>query len=373
MDFTPAPTLCLSMIVRDEAHIIKRCLDSVKPFINRWVICDTGSVDDTCVLARTALADLPGRVVHHPWQDFGHNRTLALQEATKEGCDYILVIDADEVLQVDDPLVFTTLVQDAYRVEMRFPTISYPRVNIMRSARDWRYVGVIHEYATCSPPAEEYLLDPEKIHMWTDGAGARGKSGTKVERDVAVMEQSVIDEPNNPRYWFYLAQGYETTKQLDKAIETYAKRATMGDYIEEVWFSHYRMAQLCTLKGEWSAAILHYLDAYACQPNRAEPLYWLAIGYHNRQMDRMAMLFLEQVVLLDKPVSALFVEPAVYDYLRWIHYTVCLYNLGEREEAALMARKTIEAGKAPKQYLAALERMASGEFMPAVSPTPVGV
>ena len=35
------------MIVKDESKVIKRCLDSVKPLIDYWVIVDTGSKDDT--------------------------------------------------------------------------------------------------------------------------------------------------------------------------------------------------------------------------------------------------------------------------------------------------------------------------------------
>ena len=362
MEANRAPSICLSMIVRDEAHIIRRCIESVKPYIDHWVVCDTGSVDDTCVVARAALADLPGHVAHHVWRDFGHNRTLALREAMKEKCDYILVIDADEVLVVDDPECLQTLQDDAYRVEMRFPTISYPRVNIMRSARNWRYVGVIHEYATCDPPAPEYQLDPAKIHMWTDGQGARGRSGTKTERDLAIMQQSVLDEPGNPRYWFYLAQGYETAGRIEQAIDTYAKRATMGDYIEEVWYSHYRMAQLSVLLGQWDKAQLHYLDAFECQPQRAEPLYWLALGYHNRQRDHSAMMVLEQVALIDRPVSALFVESAIYDYLRWVYYAVCLHNTGQTDAAISHAQRVLDAGKTPEQFLPVLRRIAGVEL-----------
>ncbi len=31
-------TVCLNMIVRDEAHVIERCLASVRPYIDSWVI-----------------------------------------------------------------------------------------------------------------------------------------------------------------------------------------------------------------------------------------------------------------------------------------------------------------------------------------------
>ena len=35
------------MIVRDEAHILERCLDSARPLIDALVVCDTGSRDGT--------------------------------------------------------------------------------------------------------------------------------------------------------------------------------------------------------------------------------------------------------------------------------------------------------------------------------------
>jgi len=38
-------TLC--MIVKDETHIVKECLESMLPFIDRYDITDTGSTDGT--------------------------------------------------------------------------------------------------------------------------------------------------------------------------------------------------------------------------------------------------------------------------------------------------------------------------------------
>ena len=362
----PSPTICLAMIVRDEAHIIRRCLDSVSPYIDHAIICDTGSIDNTCIVARAYLKDhgIPGSVLHHPWENFGHNKTRALEAAALTGCDYTLVIDADETLIVDDPLVLATLEHDAYRLIMQFPGMVYPRVNLMRSALNWRYVGPIHEYPLADPPVAEYLLDPAKIHMWTDGSGARGQSGDKTERDLKIMQQWVVDEPDNPRAWFYLAQAFETTHRISEAIAAYTKRVSLADYVEEVWYSHYRMAKLCDYHGNWPAAQLHYLDAYHCQTHRAEPLYWLAIGHHNRQQDHTAMLYLEAITTLEKPVGSLFVEDAVYDYLRWVAYCTSLYNTGERDDAQNLAARVLANGKAPADQRAVLQRIAGSLEVP---------
>ena len=71
-------SLCLNMIVKNEAHVIRRCLDSVRPFIDRWVIVDTGSTDGTQEIIRTHMRDLPGELHERPWRDFGTNRSEAL-------------------------------------------------------------------------------------------------------------------------------------------------------------------------------------------------------------------------------------------------------------------------------------------------------
>ena len=50
------PSLCLCMIVKNESAVITRCLRSVKPIIDYWVICDTGSSDNTKELIAEHLA-----------------------------------------------------------------------------------------------------------------------------------------------------------------------------------------------------------------------------------------------------------------------------------------------------------------------------
>src|SRR5207244_3721777 len=92
-------TICLVMIVRNEAGVIRRCLESVKPVINHWVICDTGSTDNTPDIIRETLAGIPGTLHRERWIDFGNNRTQALKLA-KGKADYHLLLDADMTLNM---------------------------------------------------------------------------------------------------------------------------------------------------------------------------------------------------------------------------------------------------------------------------------
>ena len=84
--------LSLSMIVRNEAERLERCLASVAGFVDEMVLLDTGSSDAT-----VAIAERCGAVVHHfPWPgDFAPARNEALRHVRGE---WVLVLDADEQL-----------------------------------------------------------------------------------------------------------------------------------------------------------------------------------------------------------------------------------------------------------------------------------
>lgn len=86
------PTIEVSMIVKDGALGLGRCLKSVSPFVDRIIVGDTGSTDESPAIAR----DFGAEVVTIPWeQDFSLARNRLLE---RRKCDWILVLDADEML-----------------------------------------------------------------------------------------------------------------------------------------------------------------------------------------------------------------------------------------------------------------------------------
>ena len=92
------PTVTLCMIVKDEEHIIRECLESISPYIDRYDITDTGSTDTTKKVIKDYFdsVGIPGEVYDAPWEGFGKSRTQSLRNADKGGADYSWVIDADD-------------------------------------------------------------------------------------------------------------------------------------------------------------------------------------------------------------------------------------------------------------------------------------
>jgi len=94
----------LSMIVKNEMRVMRRCLESVAPILDYALIVDTGSDDGTQSVARHILKtrNIAGEVVEQPWRDFAFNRTDALQKLReRKEIDYSLMIDADQVIVFD--------------------------------------------------------------------------------------------------------------------------------------------------------------------------------------------------------------------------------------------------------------------------------
>ena len=57
---------CLLMIVKNEAHIIERAFESIKYLFDTYIICDTGSTDNTIDVINNwmTLHDKKGEIIY---------------------------------------------------------------------------------------------------------------------------------------------------------------------------------------------------------------------------------------------------------------------------------------------------------------------
>lgn len=85
--------ITLLVMTYNEADNIARCLDSV-PFAAEKIVVDSGSTDDTVVIAQQHGA----RVINQHWLGFGAQRNFASTQANN---DWIIFLDADEALSAE--------------------------------------------------------------------------------------------------------------------------------------------------------------------------------------------------------------------------------------------------------------------------------
>ena len=347
-------TICLNMIVKNEAPVIKRCVDSVKPLIDHWVIVDTGSTDGTQQIIKDALADVPGTLHEHPWKNFGHNRTEAIKLAAKEA-EYILTIDADEILECTDDFEFGTLTHDAYNIVKRCMGREYRVPNLVRAACDWHWEGVLHEQPE-SLKAKKYS-NLDNIVINAPREGARSRDPHTFKRDALLLEQDLLERPDNTRTVFYLAQSYRDAEDYELAIRNYKKRATMGGWREEVFISLYQIARLMIRQDKpWPECLEMYLIAHAHTPRRVEPLYHIGMSYARQKNWPLASLFLERAAEGRRYDNGLFIEADIYDWRAKMEAAVAAYWMGRHKQAITLNDVLLAEDYLPERHRKQVEK-----------------
>lgn len=312
----PKPHIRLNMIVKNEADVILRCLASVKPYIDSWVIVDTGSTDGTQDIIQEYMQDLSGQLFERPWKNFGHNRTEALQLAQTERlphADYLMFIDADETLKVDEKAIWGNFTESAYYFTCLYGNLSYQRNALISTQLNWYWNGVLHETLDSDYPHQWQQLGDVYILVQHDSA--RAKDAITYLKDIAILQQGLVDEPDNLRYQFYLAQSYRDAGLSELAYRAYDKRAKSGGWEEERWVAQCWAARLMErLNYPTEQIFTAYLQAWICRQKRAEPLYELARFYRYQKMFDLACYFAEQAVKIPQPDDILFVDASVYQW-----------------------------------------------------------
>ncbi|MBT2729622.1 glycosyltransferase family 2 protein [Bacillus sp. ISL-75] len=379
------------MIVKNEAKIIQRCLDSAKPIIDFISICDTGSSDHTPEIIQKwgQENNIPVTMHYETFKNFGYNRSLAvsLAQETYPESDYLLLLDADMVLEVDSKFDKSCLIEGQYLTMQYNGQIKYWLTRLLKTTLPWKSVGVTHEYWDIDYSrlnAEQYpyfnttgKLDSLVVNDQEDG----GSKTDKFERDKRLLLEGIQDESTPPdlqiRYIFYLAQTFMCLEEFEEAIKWYKKRVDAGGWVEEVFYSLFQigicyesLVNLCSNKRQqivkestentsinqsiidqltedeenfFALAIQYYQNSWEFRPCRAEPLYQLAKMHRLKGKNNIGLMY----ALLGKEIpfpkdDILFVDYHVYDYLFDYEISICAYYIDKKRYLGSAAQKRLQ-------------------------------
>lgn len=343
--------ICLNMIVKNETRVLERLFLSVAPFINYFVIVDTGSTDGTpeFIIELAARHGLPGEVHFRNWVNFGHNRQQALELAVNAAKGrWLLFIDADEELKYSDPLWFENLKPGVtYNLAKHHGSMRNFVPHLLDiSQNQWQWRGPAHNYISHQGgPGRRMNLDTVWI-QYHSGQGAKSHGVTPREkylRDAALFEVELKNNPNDARSRFYLAQSYRDAGELEKALQHYALRADMGGWKEEIFYSLYMIAGLKErLNHSADEVLTAYAAATAAQPMRAEAVRAAARFCRMNKFYKRGYEFAKPALNLKFFNGVLFGEPWVYHYGLLDEYAVCAYWIGRYNECLEACHKILE-------------------------------
>jgi tetratricopeptide (TPR) repeat protein len=323
--------ICLNMIVKNESRIIRRLLESCVDLLDFYCICDTGSTDNTIEIIEYFFQEkgIPGKVIQEPFRDFGYNRSFALKACESVPAEYILLLDADMIFWRDPsipPEEFKRSLTsaEAFYIFQGSDTYYYKNTRIVKNNLGFSYWGVTHEYVNYP---KVHPLTGEKINirvsqvpkdiLFIKDIGDGGAKTDKFLRDVRLLEQGLVDLPNNDRYLFYLANSYRDSGQQQKAIEIYKKRIAVGGWIEEIWYSYYSIGKCWRDLKDMDRAIAAWMDAFQVYPNRIENLYEIVQHYRvtgKNQLSYWFYMIADRMRREHPEREYLFMQKDVYDF-----------------------------------------------------------
>lgn len=344
-------SLSVCMIVKNEEDVLDRCLTCAMGFADELIIVDTGSTDKTKEIA----ARFTSCVYDFAWvDDFAAARNFSFSKATG---DYVMWLDADDVIDEKnqtgiknlmaclDPSV--DMVMMKYNVgfdEDDNPTFSYERERIMKRAKQYQWLGAIHE-----------VISPSGIIIHSELSISHKKiRANEPQRNLRIFEKLLSEGKQlDPRQTYYYARELYYNDRISAAITQFEVFLNEGKgWIENNISACKDLAACYARMGEDEQALHALFRSFTFDAPRAE--LCCEIGRHllNRQLYRAAIFWYELAAssTIDDQSGGFYLADC-YGYIPYMQLCVCYDKLGERERAIEYNEKAGQIKPRDKSYL----------------------
>ena len=295
-------------IVKNEAKNLAKSIKSLKNQVNEIVVVDTGSTDNTIVVARK----LGAKVYSFPWQDdFSKARNFALSKAKG---DWLVLLDADEYFtaktagnirqvirqaqQVDGLLVqLVNFDVDKAKVQNYFNAL-----RIVRKQAGLHYEGMIHEELKLSGDNSMKLaqVPANMLEIYHTGY-ATSVSKQKIKRNLQMLQQAVANGQSEESLARYFCDCYFGLDDMEKC-------------------EYYGWMEI--RKGRQSL-------------NFGSRCHRVLMNYYGQRSDAESMAKRRQLAEISTEQY-----PEVPDF--WAEYSECFYQAGEYSRAITAMEKALQ-------------------------------
>jgi FkbM family methyltransferase len=273
-----SPTICLNMIVKDESHIIQKTLEMLCSKINfsYWVICDTGSSDNTPEIITNFFKtkNIPGELHTHAWKNFSHNRNLGLNLAFNK-TDLLFVFDADDEIHGHISIP-KNIDCDGYLLNFGSEKgVSYQRILLVNNRIQWYYLAVVHEFINCIKPRPIIQPIEGDYYIVSGRNGNRSLDPNKYLNDAKLIEDAYYEAKNSNdllylRYAFYCANSYKDANINEDAIKWYKITLSQDNWNQEKYMSCLNLYYAYDRIGEKEKAIYYLVESLKYDSERLE-------------------------------------------------------------------------------------------------------
>lgn len=298
------PTICFATMCKNEEHCIKETLENVYTFIDYWIVCDTGSTDNTCKIIQDFFNEknIPGELHIDEWKGFDINKTMLFNYCYKKA-DYILHLDADDLLLGE--FDFTSkdsgfLSYMCWCKRSNDLTTRYKVKFLFNNNYHWKFCGVAHTTIKCLD-CNDNLQDGDLTHknffLHSRDTGNRSNDPEKYYKDAlkltAQFFETLLDDPDylNARSVFYTAQSYKDSGRLKDAAQWYTLYTRLTNtWFEETFESYLNLGKIFErMEMPEDKIIEAYKKAIEVIPDRAES--YLYLGRYLNQVNQFEQAY----------------------------------------------------------------------------------
>lgn len=379
------------IMAKNEEKRISITLESVKDSIVSVILYDTGSQDSTIQTVKDFCQKhkLELHLLQGVFEDFATSRNKMLHFADQLSIHrkyhYYLLLDSNDEYKGPNTLnkVLLNIIEQKniiHKIEenltnanicnkhtqkrkqnlkINWPTafivhqkwftgtdtdIDYYNIKIIKPNTNFKYNGCVHEYIV-EPPNSVVEKLPDDIILYQDRvADNDGKTKSRWDKDVMLLKEALIKDPNDARSQYYLAQTFSCLGDKQQALYYYKIRSqNINGFYEERFISMMRCGYACNNNKNFKAANW-FLQAFQLIA-RAEPLVELAKMCRLKNMFQLAYLFAKTACELKFPDNCLlWVDRKVYSHTRWQELGISAYYVKAYEEGKNACQKALESG-----------------------------
>jgi glycosyltransferase involved in cell wall biosynthesis len=372
-----ANKIILTQIMKNESHVAKRMLDTIKSIIDGLVIIDTGSTDNSIEVVNQWGKDngVETHVIPREFDNFENSRNFSMDKAReiflgkKDGHTYYgMWLDFDEQLVIDPSFKKDKVDKDLYMFNTFIGSMKYTRNEFFRLNKPFKWYGPVHEFIICEDQnITSGLMDGLSVNVQMDGGSWKGNIPDKYKKHAALLEDYIDNKNRDPRWVFYTAQSYhdsasipdnrtENEERLRRALKYYRERISLlNGYEEERYYSQYRVGTIMrVLEEPWSQVHQELLKAYAMDPLRGEAIKAIIDYYLQMGEWHMAYLYSKfgKMNFHNKnpyPTRLLFVDEQIYTWKFLEVHAAASFYTGRKDEARANYQELVDVTKRSPQ------------------------
>lgn len=322
-------SLSVCIIAKDEERVIGRCLGSVAELADEIIFVDTGSLDDT---ERIARAFTP-HTYRFTWcDDFSKARNFAFSKAT---CDYILWLDADDVLpdvsrrgivRLKETWTNEDVVMLPYVAafdEGGNPSFTYFRERILRREGNFLWRDPVHEIIV---PHGKIVYENFPVEH------RKEKTGDQL-RNLKIYQKLLSGGKRlTARQQFYYANELFYNRMYAEAEAVYTDFLDRPALTENKVQASIHLSQIRALKNS-DSALKTLFSSFILTPPSPELLCEIGVNFMRKKDYRQAIYWYDQAIQPIPTETLSFIRPDCYGYVPYVQTALCHYYLGEIEAA----------------------------------------